>query len=507
MEAYQKLKKIFNGLERAHGVFYKGEKKDNGKVGGKAYIIREAVSDKHWIDHVDGKDPSLGIVPIRDDATCSWSCIDVDDYTIDVRKTIALYTKLNLPIIPCRSKSGGFHLFIFYSEPVEAKLAIKKLIEVASVLGFADCEIFPKQEFLDVERGDTGNFLNLPYFNGDMSGRYAMNEKAEALSMDAFFELVNQKAITQEQLQNLSVKPLKQKKTTFDGPPCIEILQNMGIFEGSRDDVVFHYCVYAKKKYGPGEWQNKVMEFNAKYCQPPMSYDQVKQKIDQHEKKDYGYKCKDVPMRSHCDNSKCRVRKFGIGRDDIEMNIANLTKLESDESVWHLDVDGLRITVTTDELMDQRMFRKKVLETHTSLPIEMSKKDYEARIRELLEQCEIIKMPKEVTKEGRFYSHLEDFLYNQAIADDIEDVLNHCVWKSEGKMYFQLSSLERYLRKIQFKDFSTTQMGSMIRDKGGDSKLHRVNKNTTKNLFFIPDPRPQEENKLNIPKVKEDVPF
>ena len=65
-----------------------------------------------------------------------------------------------------------------------------------------------------------------------MSGRYAMNEKAEALSMDAFFELVNQKAITQEQLQNLSVKPLKQKKTTFDGPPCIEILQNMGIFEG-----------------------------------------------------------------------------------------------------------------------------------------------------------------------------------------------------------------------------------------------------------------------------------
>ena len=46
-----------------------------------------------------------------------------------------------------------------------------------------------------------------------MSGRYAMNEKAEALSMDAFFELVNQKAITQEQLQNLSVKPLKQKKT------------------------------------------------------------------------------------------------------------------------------------------------------------------------------------------------------------------------------------------------------------------------------------------------------
>jgi hypothetical protein len=157
--------------------------------------------------------------------------------------------------------------------------------------------------------------------------------------------------------------------------------------------------------------------------------------------------------------------------------------------------------------MDQRLFRKKVLETHTSLPVEMSKRDYEARIRELLETCEIIKMPTEVTKEGRFYSHLEDFIYNQHITDEIEEVLNHSVWKSDGKIYFQLSSLERYLRKIQFKEFSTTQMGSLIRDKGGDSKQMRINKNSVKNLFFIPDPKPQNEGKLDIPKVNDDVPF
>ena len=118
-----------------------------------------------------------------------------------------------------------------------------------------------------------------------------------------------------------------------------------------------------------------------------------------------------------------------------------------------------------------------------------------------------VKMPTEVTKEGRFYSHLEDFIYNQHITDEIEEVLNHSVWKSDGKIYFQLSSLERYLRKIQFKEFSTTQMGSLIRDKGGDSKQMRINKNSVKNLFFIPDPKPQNEAKLDIPKVKDDVPF
>jgi len=86
-------------------------------------------------------------------------------------------------------------------------------------------------------------------------------------------------------------------------------------------------------------------------------------------------------------------------------------------------------------------------------------------------------------------------------------VLNHSVWKSDGKIYFQLASLEKYLRKIQFKEFSTTQMGSLIRDKGGDSKQIRLNKNSVKNLFFIPDPKPQDEGKLAVPKVTDDVPF
>lgn len=505
MEAYLKLKKIFSGLERAHGVFIPGDKKESGKVGGKAFILKEPVTDSHWLKHVSGTE-SLGIIPIRDDGTCSWCCIDVDKYNIDVKDTIKACEKLKLPMIACRSKSGGFHLFIFFKEPVPAKDARDKLKEIQSVLGFADCEIFPKQEQLLTERGDTGNFLNLPYHKGDLGGRYGYDIAGNSLEMDEFFRLVDQKAITHEELKNLSVKALKQKKNSFDGPPCLEILMDIGIFEGGRDDVVFHYCCYAKAKFGPGEWENKVFEFNTNYCQPPLSYQQVQQKVEQHQKKDYGYKCKDQPMSSHCNSSKCRIRKYGIGRDDLEMSIENLTKLESDESVWHLDVNGKRITVTTDELMDQKLFRKKVLEIHTSLPVEMSKRDYEARIREMLETCEVIKMPYEVTKEGRFNSHLDDFILNQHQADDAEDILNHAVYKEEGKIFFQLSSLERYLKKCQFKEFSTTQMGSIIRDRGGDSKRMRLGK-TVKNLFWIPDPRPTDQDKMNLPKVNDDVPF
>jgi hypothetical protein len=46
---------------------------------------------------------------------------------------------------------------------------------------------------------DTGNFLNLPYFNGDQSTRYAFKGDGEAATLAEFYELydyVKQKDIT-----------------------------------------------------------------------------------------------------------------------------------------------------------------------------------------------------------------------------------------------------------------------------------------------------------------------
>ena len=40
-----------------------------------------------------------------------------------------------------------------------------KLKAMAEALGYGGSEIFPKQTEILVERGDTGNFLNLPQLN------------------------------------------------------------------------------------------------------------------------------------------------------------------------------------------------------------------------------------------------------------------------------------------------------------------------------------------------------
>ncbi|BCV06452.1 MAG: hypothetical protein CM15mV134_120 [uncultured marine virus] len=118
----EKFKKIFEGLTIAYGQYQKGEKDDNGKQKGKAFIVRKQVSKELFENHLKGDGPALGIIPITEKNDCRWGCIDVDEYNLDHRALISNIRKLDLPLIVCRSKSGGAHVFLFAKEFISASL-------------------------------------------------------------------------------------------------------------------------------------------------------------------------------------------------------------------------------------------------------------------------------------------------------------------------------------------------------------------------------------------------
>ena len=60
------------------------------------------------------------------------------------------------------------------------------LKKIAKVLGYEGSEIFPKQTEILVERGDTGNFLNLPYYNETKGLRYAINDNGSSCTLENF---------------------------------------------------------------------------------------------------------------------------------------------------------------------------------------------------------------------------------------------------------------------------------------------------------------------------------
>ena len=133
----ESFKEIFTGLERAHGVTKVGQSNGDGtKVQGKSFIKREPVTDELWRKHLQGTD-SLGIIPINDDNVCKWGCIDIDSYAgFDHKKLVNKIISLQLPLVVCRSKSGGAHVFLFTKDYVSASLMQDKLNEIRSVLGY-----------------------------------------------------------------------------------------------------------------------------------------------------------------------------------------------------------------------------------------------------------------------------------------------------------------------------------------------------------------------------------
>ena len=75
-----KFIEIFSGLDRAYGQTQSREKNEAGKLEGRSWLVKEHITINNWNNHLEGKEPSLGIIPIDDNNQCKWGAIDVDTY-------------------------------------------------------------------------------------------------------------------------------------------------------------------------------------------------------------------------------------------------------------------------------------------------------------------------------------------------------------------------------------------------------------------------------------------
>ena len=212
----------------------------------------------------------MGIIPIREDNNWQWGCIDVDVYNLKHHSLVQTIRKLKLPLIVCRSKSGGAHIFLFTKEFIPASLMQGTLKKIAKILGYEGCEIFPKQTEILVERGDTGNFLNLPYFNGTKGLRYAINDNGSASTLEEFYKLYDLLACRREEVEKIEIEEKKIEEAFSGGPPCLNKLASIGFGEGSRNNALFNIAVYYKQSK-PDSWEDEIVKANMKYMEPPLS--------------------------------------------------------------------------------------------------------------------------------------------------------------------------------------------------------------------------------------------
>ena len=427
-----KFKEIFQGLNRAHGVTKVSEVNSNGnKIKGKSFIIRENIKDDHWLNHLQGKE-SLGVIPINDDNKCKWGCIDIDSYAgFDHKKLINKIKLLKLPLVVFRSKSGGAHVFLFTTDFIDASIMQDKLNEIRSVLGYGGSEVFPKQRELK-SKDDTGNFLNLPYFNGDNTTRYAFKDDGGGATLEDFFEL--QERYKQEDINKIKIK--RPETPYSDGPPCIELMAQNKIGEGGRNNALFHYGVYAKSKWSEN-WKSKIILFNESAMEYPLSDTEVNIITKQHEKKDWGYKCNDQPMCSLCDKKLCKTRKFGIGQEIIFPNLTDLQVVNLEEPYYYLNVDGDRLYLdSARHLTNQTLFQEECVKQLRLNPPTLKTNEWKQKTNVLLGNAEITEPAEGTGTRDILKNYLEDYCLNRVRKDDYEDLKNGGTYTKDGFHYF-----------------------------------------------------------------------
>jgi len=468
-----KFKEIFLGLERAYGTFQPGESfREDNKAEGKSFIHKQQIEDSLWEDHLKGAWPSLGIFPINDQDKCRWGCIDIDQYPLDHLSIVTKLKEKNLPFVVAKSKSGGAHLFLFF-----------------------------------------GSFLNLPYHNGyDFSDRHAFNDKGNALSLDEFLLEVDKKSITLDQLKKLS---LTNEDSEFkDAPFCIEayLTENKQVQQGSRDSFLFQYAIYAKKKYGEN-YEEEVHKFHHKYFADPLSPKQLEKIIKQADKKEWGYKCKDQPMCSFCNKSKCRIRKYGVGDSNVITDIGNVVQHGDDQdTIYHVTLnDDHRLVLNVEELYDQHKFRKKCLTKIASMPSMMNRDDWDAFVLSIVSKAIKVAPDFEVTPEGQFKTILNRYISNQANAVDIEEILNgQCfVDEEDNKVYFRLDQLQEFMKNRRYAQLTGIQLGIFLRELGGDSAKRKIGNKKGQLVWWVPNDKFNTKMEL-LPeeqKQEETIPF
>ena len=466
MSDIEQFLSLFQGSNTGYGKTIIGNKRRNGKQEAKCQTVRESLTVEVMTEHLEGK-TSVGAIPIDENNNCKFGAIDVDDYPIDHGELVRKVKKFKLPLAVCRSKSGGAHLYMFFVEWFPASEIREYLTEIAALLGHSGCEVFPKQDKILSDRGDLGNFINLPYFDEQNTLRYMVNEKGEAISLKGFLRWTNKNKVRLTDLDNLLARP--EQMPFADAPPCLECMLNDGIPEGCRNTTMFQTGVYLRKKFPEG-WQKEMEAVNQTTFNPPLPAIEVVQVQEQHEKKSYGYLCTQEPFKSYCNKSLCKTKKYGIGSngENEKPQISGLTILLSEPRLYFLDVDGQRLEISTEQLQIQLQFQRQCMEQLNYMPPAQKANEWQTLVNDLLQNATQIEVPEELTLGGQFKELVKQFCTSRIRAMSPEEMEMGRPWTDKNKTYFKLKGLQDYLVNQGFSKLNRPQIQQRLKDLGGD---------------------------------------
>jgi|TARA_E500000305_G_scaffold111193_1_gene121921 hypothetical protein len=448
----EQLLKIFEGnSELFITTSLTGEVDERGKTVGQTLTVHEPVTLKIWKEHLEGT-KRIGIKPEKDDM-CKWGCIDIDpqsykDYS--QKKVIDILKDNQLPLVPVRSKSGGLHLFLFLDNWYPVKDVLKKLHEWNKNF-FQALEVFPMNKC-----------MNMPYFNMNATTEFAYNESNTPVMIGTFIEIIRNKTLSLDQLQNIKVKEYEPEEDWKHYPPCVQKMI-MDKWSGNhRNDLLYNVGVLEMKKSDGKitieEMRTILQKRNQEIFVTPMDPREIDNSVAKSViKKDYNYKCppKLGAITPICNKDLCKFRKLGIGSQvpDLIDDFEEIEFIRSTKSIEYSFVfQGEKIVISPEDMKDEKSFRVKLLRYGiywVTLPRPRSgPSPFEMLISTIVKKAvENEKMKFEDTLGEEKYNFLKKFFESHIEEDDFDKLQdNYVVLDSKTNVcYFKKITFEKFL--------------------------------------------------------------
>lgn len=467
----QRFSQLFKGKNNTYvrNELPKERPEDGKKIKTKITNNEGKVDKDLLLSHLEGEF-GVGICPVNAEGKCYFGVLDIDYYLPKIKRVLYFIKEYQLPLLPFRSKSGGLHVYLMLAKSVSAKTMRETLslinyyFSLDTIYGKGKVEIFPKQEKAE----GFGSAITLPYFNAENPYTYLLDLDGNKVEFKDALDYIQKHLTTIE-----AVKDAIEHLPYNDAPPCIQrilLSEEVGGEDTGRNNFLFSYAVYAKKKYNNG-FEDYVHEIN-EHFEVPLEESIVNQTCESVKNNEYLYKCKDVPCSNFCNKTECRKREFGLGRDKghfTGIDYGQLYRYMTAEPyyIWKLRLQGQeqwKDVIFKDEgyLLDQRNFAKMCVRYLNQAPMQVSNNDWYAILNSVLPNVVNIEVKQESDTSGlsmlrnSFISYLSN---KQARRDSPYQIMvglcvRQCI-NGQAKYFFTHRGFSDYLRnqKITF-DYS-----------------------------------------------------
>lgn len=370
---------LFTSNTSAYGMTVVGEIKD-GKAESKSSLVHQPLTAAVLQRHLKGE-ISVGAAPLRDGNKVRWCAIDIDNYAYNLMDIVAAIEDFDLPLCPCFSKSKKLHIYCFFSEEVDAELAINMMKWYATTFRCdPKVEVFPKQAKMSANN-KFYSWINLPYFeaNNEKNHRKGVKSDGSLYTLSEFVERAKAKQLTYDEHQD-KIKALPY----YGAPPCVlsgVILRDVP--PGTRNNWLYNVACFLRMDDENAEIVEPLLELNDT-LHTPIAEREIRTTVAKVAGRSYYYQCSGM---LGCNKSICKTSDKGIGNNkSTKFSFGQLTKVLTDPIQWEWEVNGQVLRFhDTEQIMNQRIFRKQCMEKINDMPYQVADDKWTTIIRRALE--------------------------------------------------------------------------------------------------------------------------